>query len=345
MSLFLCATTLLAATTAPAPTTVTKKSKPIEPDTRVASIEFIYWQPDQAGMNYCFVSNTAGAFIGASNKEAVQKGDWTPGFRLGAGYQLGESQCDAFVYWTRFHSSSCSSVNGEMIFARPLLGAPQIGGEALVAAGGRGAGTGAIHSHWHLEIDLIELDLGYRIHFHDRVVLRPYVGVEGGWIHQRQAIKFDDFLLETPSPLIFDAEAVNKSHFHGVGPKIGLNGDCMIGWGFGVLGRCSVTGLCGRAKYPVMVNLEEDPLALFPRVRVKERRNLVLPWLQGLVGIDWRFPVFESGELYVMAGYEVSYGWGTWKQQPSLQQDLIGGNSAYSNLSLQGLTVQAQLSF
>lgn len=345
MSLFICTAALLAATTAPAPPTVTKKSKPLDPDTAVVSVEFIYWRPDQAGMNYCFVSNEPDELIGSKNRGVEQKGDWTPGFRLGAGYQFGESQCDAFAYWTRFHSSACNRVEGELILATPLLGAPLKGDQTLVAVGGRGPDTGSVHSHWHLQMDLIEVDLGYRIHFQDRLVLRPYVGVEGGWIHQRQAIKFDDFLSEAPPSVIFDAEVVNKSHFHGVGPKVGLNGDCTLGWGFGLLGRFAATGLCGRASYPVRINLEDDPQALFPHVRVKEGRRPVVPLLQGLVGLDWRYPVMEKGELYFMAGYEVLYFWGMWRQQGSLEQEILGGGSAYSNLSLQGLTVQAQFSF
>ncbi len=303
--------------------------------------EFLYWRPDQTAMTYCLVANETITPIGTKNKEVHQDSNWAPGFRVGAGYILAHTSCDISAYWTRFHHSMhSSSPSGPFIFGTQLLG---VGGGLVL--GGTGVDAGKAHSNWHLKMDLVELDFGYNLCFHERFLLHPYIGVEGGWVNQNRTVKYDHFF-DTSSQIFFDSEIHHKNNFHGVGPKIGINTDFSLGAGFGLIGNFAAVFLCGKANNPVKYEIEGDESSFpLPKTVVKYKQNRLVPALQAQLGLNWRWRLACHFTFTLGAMYEVQYFIGTWRNQNSGIQNLYIADAGYGNLMLQGLTAQGKLTF
>lgn len=302
--------------------------------------EFLYWRPDQAGMTYCLTTNDISFFLGSKNKEVHQESSWGPGFRVGAGYQFAKASCDLSTYWTRFHHSMHSSVSGPFIFGTQLLS--PLGNLSI---GGKGSDLGKARSKWRLNVDLVELDFGYRLLFKQRLLLHPYLAIEGGWIDQLQTIKYNHFLNEA-SDTIFNSTVKQKNDFSGVGPKLGMNGDFALGCGFGIMGNIAASFLYGFASNPVRVSVKGDPqgFPVSPMV-VKYSQHRLIPIVQAQIGLDWKHKCFKNGSITLSIAYESQYFWGTWRNQDSLIQNVYISDGGYGNLMLQGGTGQLKLAF
>lgn len=325
---------------APADAKVPVKASAIEPDTYFIDAELLWWRPDQNGMGYCMVSNELSpALLGDRVKEKGQTSSSGLGLRIGAGMQLGERSADVGFYWTSFHHSVSNSVKGPVIFSVPLWGPGtelSVGGDLL--------GGGGAKSRWHLKLDLLELDVGYRIPFRDQFVLRPYLGVAGGWIDQMQHMTFDHFFFNQAE---LDGKVEVKRDFVGIGPKLGMTGDLALKWGFGLFGNLAGVLFYGWVDAPSQIDVAITPPspAPNPEQRIRSSERQIFPALQAQAGLNWHFPMFENGEIYFMVAYEAQYFWNVWQRFSSVKQTVFVSNTGSSDLSLSGMTFQAKLSF
>ncbi len=306
----------------------------------VLSGDFLYWRPDQTGMTYCVTSNEfTDILIGSKNKEVHQTSHWGPGFRIGAGAKFIDAPCDLSFYWTRFHQTAHSSASAPVITGSQLLGL------ITFTIGGQDFGGGKAHSTWNLEMDQLELDLGYRLCFNERYLLRPYIGIAGGWIDQNQKIKYSQFL-DTNSGVLFDSKIKQTNNFHGIGPKFGANGHLLIGAGFGIMGNLATSFFYGKAHNPVKSEIIDDPLGSpFTTVKTKYQQNRIVPIAQAQVGLTWGVKCADHFSIDLAALYEVQYFWGTWRNQNSTIQNIYVADAGYGNLMLQGGTFQLKLTF
>ncbi len=301
--------------------------------------EFLYWRPDQAGMTYSVsVENPLLIITGSKNKEVHQTSDWGPGFRVGAGVNFIKAPCDVSFYWTRFHHHAHSTNSDPYI-----VGMQVVGVNNAFVFGGSDNDAGKAHSAWKLNMDLLELDLGYRLCFNKRYMLRPYLGVTGGWINQLQAIKYNHFF---DFNTFIDAKIDQTNDFHGIGPKIGINGQFSVGWGFGIFGNFAASFFYGEANNPVTVKVSGDPtLFPLPKYTVKYHQNRIIPALQGQLGLKWGVMCAKHFSIDLSALYEAQYFWGTWRNQNSTTQNIFLYDAGYGNLMLQGGTWELKLTF
>jgi len=311
--------------------------------------EFLYWKPDQVGMTYCLLEETdTFAFILApTNELRRQESNWGFGFRIGAGVDIEQVHADIAGYWTRFHHGMNSATRtNDLIFGTQVFFGDSIslGGGALV--GIVGTPGGAAFSQWQLHLDLAELDFGYWITFSKWFSLHPYLGVEGGWIDQKQIIRYDHFF-DTGAAVFFDAVITQKNRFQGVGPLLGFDGTFHMGYGLGLMGKLAGCFLYGSSQNPVFLEVTGTPFfaASSSNLSVSYKQHRLMPNLRAQVGLTWEGKPTERFTLGLNALYEVQCFWEAWRNQSSFIQNLAVSDASYANLMLQGFTGQVQVSF
>jgi len=302
--------------------------------------EFLFLRPDQTGMTYCVTTDSL-ALLGEKSQEESQESRWGPGFRIGAGFTFTNPSCDVSASWMSFHHKAHSSVSGPFIVGTQLLGPNN-----ATPGGGSLADAGPARSQWNMLLDLVELDFAYMIRFQDRFSLRPYIGVTGGRIDQKQTIKYDQFRDLSNGGLLFDAEIQQKNHFHGAGPKLGMGGKFCMGYGLGVMGSVGASFLYGWENSPVKFHVIDDPAGFtFPIFKVKYHQRRMIPMVEARLGLSWNRQILRNFAIFLSAGYEVQYFWETWRNQNSNIQNVYIAQAGRGNLVLQGWTGEIKLAF
>lgn len=302
--------------------------------------ELLYFRPNQTGMTYCLATTfNPDSLLGTKSKEIQQKSDWGPGFRIGTGFSFLQSKAALGVYWTRFHKTTHGSVSGPFLYAGELFGF-----NSTTVVGGSAIGAGKANSTWSLHLDQIELDLSYNLAFCHRLFLTPYLGIQGGWINQKQNIRYDNFF-DLDTSLFVSASVKETNHFHGIGPKLGMRGEFCFGSGFGIMGHLATVLLYGQTHAPVHTQISNDPSFAIPNFTISYRQHQLIPVIQGQVELNWERQFTRRISLLFGVGYEVQFYWNTWRNQNSGLQNLFVSDAGYGDLSLQGVTGRVTLTF
>lgn len=310
--------------------------------------EFLYWKPDQTGMTYCLLeeTNTFNFLFAPTNREQQQQADWGIGFRVGAGIDMDMVHADIAGYWTHFqHTMHSITRTDDFIFGTQIF----FGNGFSLGGGGleRLVGTpgGPARSHWQFQLDLAEIDFGYWICFNKWFSLHPYLGVEGGWIDQKQIIHYDQFF-DTTINTFFNAVITQKNHFEGVGPACGLDGTFHFGSGFGLIGKLAACFLYGSSHSPVDLHISgNSSFSSLPDLSVHYAQHRLMPSVRSQVGFNWEKRSQKRLSLFFSAAYEIQYFWETWRNQNSFIQNIAISDSGYGDLAIHGFTGQVQVSF
>jgi len=177
--------------------------------------DFLYWNVYQGGLNQChkvFATETTSADKVSSEFRAKQSdldAQWTPGFRVGAGYRFPSSKWAIAVYWTQFSFNS----HGHS--------APQ---QKL---------------RWHLDFDVLDILVKYPFSPNCSFTITPFAGVRGAEIDQSLKLGRIDPCQCTLSGMH------NKQDFFGVGPLMGIEAKLNLGAGFDLYGEAVASVLFG----------------------------------------------------------------------------------------------------
>ena len=132
---------------------------------------------------------------------------WNAGFRIGAGYEFADGECNVGAYWTHFNSHS----NG-------------------------GCRT------WKLNFDAVDVLYRCRCDCSSCLNWTPFAGVKFANIDQKFHTNFVQKTSGTRSTL----RGRIKEEFFGFGPLFGIEGDWGFGCGFSLYGNISVAVLYGK---------------------------------------------------------------------------------------------------
>jgi len=136
---------------------------------------------------------------------------WNLGFRVGAGYEFADSNCDIGAYWTHFdsHTGNENHKNGHK---------------------------------WKINFNVVDVlyrcDCGCSSCF----VLTPFGGLRYASIDQKLRTNF----LSTMDTSFIVSKGNSKEDFLGIGPLFGIDGDWDVGCGFSLYGNISAAVLYGR---------------------------------------------------------------------------------------------------
>lgn len=305
----------------------------------ILDAEFLWWTAGTGGIPFAFV-NTGNTIGVQSGYIAHLDNKWKPGLRVGLGWNTSYDGWDLFADWTWYKNSSKSSVHedpsgtGPRGVHLPFLSFTSSGAKADPI-------FAAASAHWRLNYNVLDLELGKSFYISCKLIMRPYIGVKGGWVHRKYSASY--LTADVPANAnIYSA----KSNFWGVGPRFGLNTDWKAGAGFLAFGNISGAFLYGKTsknnEVTVAISGTGSTTTLSSLSNSDNWR--MIPTAQMIVGLGWG-RCFNCGKMYfgVRAGWEVNY---FWDLPGFVNQD--GNQAVYTvgrNLDLTGLTVDFRIEF
>ncbi|NGX46352.1 MAG: hypothetical protein K940chlam2_01542, partial [Chlamydiae bacterium] len=163
----------------------------------VLTVAGFYWNAYQDGMEYAIDNQvvnpdvSGGTNAGLNNLiDASYKNpdfSWDFGFKLGIGYNTTHDGWDVGAVWTHFRTSSHTHIEAEAADNHTLL--PLWSAFAPSTGGGGVLWATDIESHWKLNIDLVDIDLGRQFWTSKYLTMRPHIGLRLAWIKQEYQIE------------------------------------------------------------------------------------------------------------------------------------------------------------
>ncbi len=267
--------------------------------------------------------------------------NWDFGFRLGAGRNLEYDGWDTQLYWTWFRTESHQRVHVFPEFIPiddSVLVTAQIKPEFFAASlSGNTAQTA--HIRWALLLNMFDWELGRSYWISKGVLLRPFIGLKGGWIDQSIHLRYNKLIIAN-APTADSGREHAKNNFWGIGPMGGLNTQWKLR-NFGthfpsLFGDFSVATLWGTW---ICNDVYKDTTG---RKIPVHTRNSTLGALmfRGFMGIGWDVDFNKDRTHFATRlGYEMQL----WVNQLRLSTSQL--IRLHGDLTLQGVTLNCRFDF
>jgi len=354
---------------------------------------FIYWQPVQENMDVGLVLEphslpvtyvrVAPFTVGPTTSFSALDMDFKfkPGFKVGAGWKMNHDMWDAHLEYTWFHCKQHRSKTAD-IGSTGIAPSSPPGFPVQVNTGGILPTWGfpfvntyddstaadqlgslifeSAEEKWHLNMDLLELDVGRWCYTGCKLTFRPAFGLRAACIRQHANVVYSNtrglgvsVITQLATPI--DKNEINaRTNSWGIGPKIALDTNWAVGKGFRFFGDMEADILYTRYT-KLSMSQQNTMLAGLPGfnsivanpVKYKDHRGALRTHLELELGLGWG-TYFDCNNWYLdlSAGYEfqVFYDQNMFKHFDST---LVNGSGSlpYGNLYIQGLNVTARLDF
>lgn len=241
--------------------------------------------------------------------------DYAPGIRIGGLIDL-KNDGDTQFYYTKYYISAHDSATGNMKSA-------YLGAKLSLPSSSYFFSSGQVTSYIHY--NMLDWNFGKRFYVTKELMLRPLLGLEGGWINQT----FNSSFQGTTSVI----ENINNN-FRGLGPKIGIDGRLVFlqknNYQASLIATFATSYLVGTWRNP-------DTLTANPPKSVsiyQSNRQYGSLSLQALLGLGFDYKNFS-----IKASYEIN----DWFNQCQIFDNDSGGHN--NDLILQGLTLSLSYRF
>lgn len=269
--------------------------------------DLLYWRAFENGLDTCVPRDVSDSVSSDGRVVSTFRGksrdphfEWDPGFRIGTGYEFACSDLDVGVLWTHFHSHTHDHISHDT------------------------------EVRWHIDFDVIDIIAGYESNLSPCWTLRPFAGLRGARIDQKQHI--DEFPSSTSSANgLIAIDTKNKEDFSGVGPLVGLEANWNIGCGFSVYASASVSWLYGH--FDVRLSEFEEFIDAIDSCKVKKHLNANIAAADAAIGIRWDTCFCMDTRLFLKLGLE---------HHRYFDYNRIG---CYGDLSFDGATFSAGIEF
>lgn len=190
---------------------------------------FLYWIPSQENMELGFVSDTTTTPLLDAD---YVKADLTykPGFKVGIGMNLDYDHWDTYLEYTWFHGSQRTNLSLDSSGTK-ILHPYFIFPDATSSTYSRG------NQDWQLRLDLLDFRLARHYHLGTALSFHPFLGLRAGWIRQNLN---NGYFGETTGLISFPSVSVTQtSSSWGIGPRIGVESDWLLGQGVRLYGTAA----------------------------------------------------------------------------------------------------------
>lgn len=323
---------------------------------------FIYWKAVQEGTVSAISGVNPGAVPNPPNiLRSAKKGtlrsvgrDWSAGFKGGFGVNLPHDGWDICASYTYLHPNNDSSVKREF---NPTTG------EGVISLQSPNDGYGPygssnegsyyrwdrIASHWSLNFNMIDLELGRNFYLSQFLTMRPFVGLKGTW--QSQSLNTHLFIangvnLGVEEPLSGPYRIKYNNDVWGIGPRGGFNIDWYLTKNWSLYGNMACTSMW--ATYTDLKR--EDTVSNFDQVLGHKTPKMVntdkdhydsVKWI-GEIGFGFRWEIWLYNHTYhfaIQSGWE-NQVWLNWTSFQSIIQP-----DHWENLSFGGLNLKLRIDF
>lgn len=293
---------------------------------------FLYWTAREAGAD---VWAEAIVSTPSSISDDLQQVDfgWGPGFRVGLGYSMLCNPWDMKIYYTRFHTRGKDRASrGPGTVHSTFLGNFYVNNP--VGAGISGPSYESSSIDWQIDFNIFDWELGGSLLIGESLILRPFIGMKGGWIDQFIHSKWYNPNLPAIQFFHVGIEDI-KNDFWGIGPSFGID----TKW---ILYSCQkqffslFSDFSGALMYGHWSLKDKFSNDLNQQVNIDlQDINSGATMIRAFMGFEWDVDVGRRGSRFTTKlGYEVQF----WLNQ--LQFYSFTGGRLNNQLTLQGGTLE-----
>ncbi len=289
--------------------------------------ELLVWNAHENGLPVAVVNKGTPGTLSNSEVRGIHS-QWTPGFRVGVGYNMPHDGWDLRLAWVRLFTHGRKNLNPhstKQVFPSRVHPGDIVDDSPFASA----------KSRWNLHFNQLDLDLGREFFVSKWLTLRPHFGLRTDWIHQTWNTK--------ASGAITQCKANYKDGWWGLGLEGGLDTQWSLGSGwslFGDLGTAIVYGF-----HDLRYKNKDQGVPAFADVTNSYRiSHPVLDMMMGL-RYDYMFSN-DSFHLGLELGWE-HHVYFSQNQFPVFTDALSLGNFVQNqgDLTFQGWTLGARFDF
>lgn len=343
----------------------------------VISGEFLWWKVDETGLDYAFSKNfPVLQYVPDAQPESGLVGDehdasfkWSPGFRIGLGYQFINTPWTLQVEYTRFTSENTNKAHVPDFNGFQNYTATNANGMTFPAStpisilnntlsGFLETPPEKIRSHLHLKYNLVDINLVKHLFFNSSFILSPYFGAEGVFIDQKWSVDYFSYpFINTIPVTIANTNAYrNKWKFKGGGIDVGVDIDWYWGAGFSCYAKAEVAALYGSHHRSFSMKTLPAYIEVYQYGSVEENRTIQRTQLSA--GLEWAYSCGTQA-FSLFAGWEFNTLYNLMQTFRFAEADTSstagGGNTLptyskprgldKSDIHLQGVTIGAKWLF
>lgn len=154
------------------------------------SIDFLYWYARETNLSHAvegtlFANTTANNFLFQPTSYEHLDTQWSPGFRVGLGW---DTECDGWdsnLNWTYMNNKKSQTTSVD-----PLVNTTFTEGASAPVLFNPWVNLGvfpftSVKAKWALQFNQVDLELGRKFWLSPCTTLRPYAALRGGWMKAR----------------------------------------------------------------------------------------------------------------------------------------------------------------
>lgn len=331
----------------------------------VVTVSFLYWEVLQGGMDLAVPGEgtITGNILSVVTPPALgfnvlhQTFNYEPGFKVGLGWTGAKDNWVLCSEYTRLHGSSSTSSTA------PAPTVTSLNGIALPQRGiwfpsswfpgilfTTNDQTTFIASKWTYGIDVLDGQISRPFYSGKRFTVEPFFGLRGAWIKQNLKMEAVFLAASASNPVPGPARVAHyNSHASGVGPRLGMNGNWLFGYGLRCIGNAAASLLF--TGYDVKQNVSSSDTSLgggdpFPISAKIDHFHVLRPNLDLSLGVGWG-SYFRCRRMHwdLAATYDFSIFWDQNMIRYLADLTQLMGFASTGDLYLQGLTIKTQFDF
>ncbi len=287
------------------------------------SAEWLFWTTKEEGTEFGITTNIqkAGILSGAES-QSVHFG-WDSGVRAGMGVHLPEDNWDVFVSYTYFRPTQTTTLTGNITSLALYQGATS-DFEIVNSA----------NSDFTINFQLGDVVIGKACPLTERLLLRPFIGMRGAWIKQKNILGFGT----PPASYVIN----RQNFFKGVGGLFGCESNWQLGSGVSFLANIAGALLAGRFD---LYQTQLTPTNLYA-VNWQDHWKSLSPMVQYTTGLAWdRNFHRDQQHIGIALSFEGQYWWDQ-NQFPIFMDDILASYThAQGNLAFYGFNLSVRFDF
>jgi hypothetical protein len=260
----------------------------------------LYLKPStSSGLDYALISQYDDSNGRWSSSYRSVNPDHHLGYRVNIGYVFPGTGNDVNLSYTNYNNDNKDSIKGSNLFATAFP-------ERYLAA----------NSKAKFEYQAVDFDFGQHMNIGCNTQIRFFGGLRYADLESRFNTDYLDVRPQVSEPELdhINFYTTQKSEFHGIGPRFGVDTRYRLGHGFGVVGQLATALLVGESNhnqydYDLVAHYNSD-YDIKEGVAYKfDDQTRVVPNLTAKLGLDYsyRFQNCNHTKVTLEAGYQVDH--------------------------------------
>ncbi len=198
--------------------------------------------------------------------------------------------------------------------------------------------------HWQCIVNVVDATLGKPYYISRKVIFNPHFGLRFAQLDQDFGVSYGNSTVSA-NQVKFQTE----NDFIGVGARVGINTDWLLGCGFKLFSNVSASALAGWFDTTQKFTISNSVSTPDNSVNLTNNPQAFVPNLELNLGLDWG-TYLDKKQYYLdfRAGYEFQVWWDQLHMRQFVTSVGNGNNSyqnvtAPGNLTLSGFTFKIQL--